>query len=1052
MTATDENGATQPVARKEGSKAARPSGAAERRSVKPGVFFLLAFLLFSMHVTVLQAACPAVEVFFTGAAANAFACGALAGFALGFSRGPKPSWFQALLVTAVACASFYLLPLAYEGMLRLNPGTGLVLFVLLALPAAIAFFFVGMLLAPWSPGCRVTGLSPVLGALLGTGVSRIVYALLVEGRLRLDILLGAILMASLLLLGLRYILAPASRAGRGKATLSAAGPGPGPGGAEDGGGSQGTHRRAPYRWLPIDPGATTFGAFFMGAAVAAVYPVTRKVLLQMTPLTPGTDLILFGSIVFGAVLGVLFPMVVFSSGSSWRRGFALLGTVAFGFGLLLLGRELAFTQNMVEFGGFKRYIGNLRGEYFSFLREEIPLYLALLAIPSFTAGWAMAGLRGAWRAFLFGLAAGILLGAGPLPWTGSSASLVIQACLLAAAAAVFFGGRAVLAGGHFLPVGWRIAVVLGVLGLLWVTVQEVRRFEHHEYPDLPISGEKDLLLFEPSSAHDLRVTTSVDDLATVRIDAGYAFNARGFTEVAELTARLPRILGMQGRCLVVGPLAPFMAPLVTEAIGNPKTSAGQGDAAARSFAALESIPMLEPAHAVVADFVGRATAAPNLASKGRLVAASLLGLEERYENILFLPRYPLIAAARGHLSREVFAIVHDRLADRGVFWLYLDTTHLEAGAATSIAAAFAGTFDKPSLWLVEDGLLPPFLLLLGFRGEGLIGMENAERRLGEVVASVGQIESPIRSVTELAEYLLADPQAMRFIEETFTPASARWPLVPGKLSGEASGWSTVDELLRWLPVSSLRGISGGREIADEEAMRKARRAVLDGQAIHRRYVFDIEDEHDLDWDLFRQEVDAYRRAFEVYPQTAIGRRILASLMPLLINEDELQVAFETITAVAGAEPADPVLRYDLGYVCFLLLDYAEALSHFQAVVAADPSHLDALFYAGICAMGADRKEEALQHFERILELEPDREGLYKHLAICCNDTGRVEDAAVYCAKALAADLDDEELKALKTLIEVGSGQDVEELEPIEMDKKKDDHDHDHDHGGTGDRG
>jgi tetratricopeptide (TPR) repeat protein len=191
---------------------------------------------------------------------------------------------------------------------------------------------------------------------------------------------------------------------------------------------------------------------------------------------------------------------------------------------------------------------------------------------------------------------------------------------------------------------------------------------------------------------------------------------------------------------------------------------------------------------------------------------------------------------------------------------------------------------------------------------------------------------------------------------------------------------------------------------------------VDGLLVHSRYRYQIDDEHDLDWELFDEEVLLYKAAFDAHPGTILGRRILASLMPMLINSNELQTVYKTITSVAGDAPEDPVLRYDLGYVCFKLLDFEAALGHFEAAAERDPVFADAVLYRGFTLFALERMEEAAVFLDRARELDPEKNVLYKPLAISLYEAGRLGDAARACDRALEISPDDEDLKSLRILI------------------------------------
>ena len=508
------------------------------------------------------------------------------------------------------------------------------------------------------------------------------------------------------------------------------------------------------------------------------------------------------------------------------------------------------------------------------------------------------------------------------------------------------------------------------------------------------------------------MTTGRDGRTLVRLDGHYLWSGRGMDHVGELAGCLPRLAWGEGRCLVAGPLAPLAAPLVRKAASPPGASSGDS-----SLAALETIPLLERAEGVLAREEGLESAAD--AGKEKFGALPFLMKKVRsYDTIIFLPPPLGVDAGRGILSREVFEIVERALARNGTFWLCLDTAEIDAPTAGRIAGAFGRVFDRSSLWFVDDGLGAPFLVLAGLEGRERFDPGRAAAVLERDLARRGPAALRFRSLGDLSESLLAGPEGMARLREAYGEASAARPCPFRPPPPGEGGLGVVRRLLEVLPPASLEDVFG-RPAPDEKERFEARGFVLEALAFYGLDGFGIDENHDIDWKLFREGIAIWHKAFEACPDTALGRRIFAEIVSVLIGAKEFQAAFEAIRGAAGSEPSDVVLRYDLGFISFELLDFEAAAGHFAAAVAKDPRFTEAFLFGGLNAFAMGRKEEAARLLERARALDAGRVLLYEPLARSLLDLGRPGEALRVAREGLERAPGDEGLEILVRMIQEG---------------------------------
>ncbi len=100
-----------------------------------------------------------------------------------------------------------------------------------------------------------------------------------------------------------------------------------------------------------------------------------------------------------------------------------------------------------------------------------------------------------------------------------------------------------------------------------------------------------------------------------------------------------------------------------------------------------------------------------------------------------------------------------------------------------------------------------------------------------------------------------------------------------------------------------------------------------------------------------------------------------------------------LLASAPALALPPELEYAKGVVAFSRGELEQAAAHFQAVLEAQPEHVQAVTYLGQVALGQGRLQRAVELFERALEIEPDDAKLRLDLSLALVKSGRYARAA-----------------------------------------------------------
>ncbi len=103
-------------------------------------------------------------------------------------------------------------------------------------------------------------------------------------------------------------------------------------------------------------------------------------------------------------------------------------------------------------------------------------------------------------------------------------------------------------------------------------------------------------------------------------------------------------------------------------------------------------------------------------------------------------------------------------------------------------------------------------------------------------------------------------------------------------------------------------------------------------------------------------------------------------------------AIEQFRAAVKADPQAPDVHFGLGYLLWTQKQYPDAVSEFQAELANNQSHIQAMIYLGDAQMKLNHPEVAVPLFEKALQIDPRLELAHLDMGILYEDAGRNDDA------------------------------------------------------------
>jgi len=152
-------------------------------------------------------------------------------------------------------------------------------------------------------------------------------------------------------------------------------------------------------------------------------------------------------------------------------------------------------------------------------------------------------------------------------------------------------------------------------------------------------------------------------------------------------------------------------------------------------------------------------------------------------------------------------------------------------------------------------------------------------------------------------------------------------------------------------------------------------------------------------------LDAYHEILTLNAESAEADMLAGEALDELKDHDG---AIRQFRDAVKANPKEPDAHFGLGYLLWGRRQYAEAVEEFQAELANNPNHVQALIYMADAQLQMSHPEAALPLLEKAIGLDQRLELAHLDLGILYADVGRQEDAVrelVVAAKLAPQDVD-----------------------------------------------
>jgi tetratricopeptide (TPR) repeat protein len=136
-------------------------------------------------------------------------------------------------------------------------------------------------------------------------------------------------------------------------------------------------------------------------------------------------------------------------------------------------------------------------------------------------------------------------------------------------------------------------------------------------------------------------------------------------------------------------------------------------------------------------------------------------------------------------------------------------------------------------------------------------------------------------------------------------------------------------------------------------------------------------------------LDTYKEILTIDPDSAEADMIAGEALDEMKDKEGSTRMFR---AAVKANPKEPNVHFGLGYLLWTQKIYPEAATEFQAELANDPNHVQAMAYLADAYIQLNRPEDAKPLLEKTVKLDPSQSLAHLDLGILLSDKGENEKA------------------------------------------------------------
>jgi len=342
--------------------------------------------------------------------------------------------------------------------------------------------------------------------------------------------------------------------------------------------------------------------------------------------------------------------------------------------------------------------------------------------------------------------------------------------------------------------------------------------------------------------------------------------------------------------------------------------------------------------------------------------------DSAYDVIISEPSNPWIAGVADLFTLEFFRSCRDRLRDRGIVCIWIETYTISDPAFRSIVRTFQSVFPNATLW---SPVTTSDYFLLGVKGDLSVDHAEMARRMASPAVAADLRRIHISSPADLlCEQRMDSAAVRRFASDAtiHTDDNAFLEFSIPRTMVANTGQYELAEAIHRHPQVDLSFLTGtdAQALAEfrERAARfnQARGHMLLGTILHRQ----------------KRNAEAlleYRKAAALNPEDAelvdLIRENLASAAAYA-RQGKVDPAVKMATRVAQLDPKHAGARYLLGQLLVRQKLFRTALEHFLRAVQLEPERAEYRTRLADAAERLGKTDLAVTHYTRAIEIDADQ--------------------------------------------------------------------------------
>ena len=397
---------------------------------------------------------------------------------------------------------------------------------------------------------------------------------------------------------------------------------------------------------------------------------------------------------------------------------------------------------------------------------------------------------------------------------------------------------------------------------------------------------------------------------------------------------------------------------------------------------------------------------------------------QKYDVIISEPSNPWMAGLATLFTREMFVLAKDRLNHDGIFVQWVHTYGMDWGTIAMIGRTFAEIFPNSVLLSTAPSGIGWDYLLVGFKGQNQLTLENAERNLVYLQKS--------QNVT------LSDPKLLYRLIVSENPAELfgegpvnkdAWPLLefeaPKLVYQDDPTIITTIQAKKWLrqetqsviqqvmsnvdtqidfaafALSVKAPFTGMVDISEATPAQKERYfKLVEDYAGNNHFDFAILDNADLERRCRAVQIAAIQNKSDLTGNDVSSYLYLADLYN---KNDRPDDAINACLKVLQIEPDNVMTHSFLGALFVEQNDFDQAVYHFNEALRLNPNLADVHASLGVVLMRQGKLDKAAEHFEASLKINPMSVEVQNDLGSVLLSQGKLDQAGEHFRDALRID-------------------------------------------------